>query len=154
MEKFICLLLVVLSGLLTSVARGQNKPATKEEESVMLGRVLGAVEDVGAGEHPPVDQRCSKEALGKPSGINKDIEKRHYSDRLRWLAHHWYGRAPPILETQSGPCRCLRLQKKIALPARRETHVSTKRKRRKTPSFFAKHVRSWQRSLIAGKETW
>ena len=59
----------------------------------MLGRLVGAIEDVGAGEYRTIDQRYIREALRKLSGINKDIEKRQYSVRLRWLAHHWYGRA-------------------------------------------------------------
>ncbi len=71
----------------------QKRPATQEEESYMLGRVGGAIEDVGAGEHPPMKQKYIKEALRKFSSINKDIEKREYSLRIRWLAHHWYGKA-------------------------------------------------------------
>ena len=71
----------------------QRRPATQEEESSMLGRVAGAIEDVGAGEYPPMKQKYIKEALHKFSSINKDIEKREYSPHIRWLAHHWYGKA-------------------------------------------------------------
>jgi hypothetical protein len=72
---------------------GQKKPATQDEESRLLGRVVAAIEDVGAGEHPPMDQKYIKEALSKFSSINKDIEKREYSLRLRWTFHYWYGKA-------------------------------------------------------------
>jgi len=51
----------------------------------MFGRVLGAVEDVGGG--------YTKEGLRKLSAINKDLEKRGYSTRTRWVAHRWYGKA-------------------------------------------------------------
>ncbi|HWY43073.1 MAG TPA: hypothetical protein VNX66_06235 [Candidatus Sulfotelmatobacter sp.] len=61
------------------------KPATQEQESFMLGRILGAVEDVGGG--------YTKEALGKLSSINKDLEKRRYALRTNWLCHRYYGEA-------------------------------------------------------------
>ena len=51
----------------------------------MLGRIIGAVEDVGGG--------YTKEALHKLSGINKDLEKRRYSPRTVWLGHRYYGEA-------------------------------------------------------------
>jgi hypothetical protein len=93
MKRFAVISVMIPLVLVTASIWAQNKPATPEEQSHMLARLLGAVEDVGAGEHPPVDQKYIKEALGKLSGINKDINKRQYSTRLRWLAHHWYGRA-------------------------------------------------------------
>jgi len=49
----------------------------------MLGRILGAVEDVGGG--------YTKEALGKLSSINKDLEKPRYALRTNWLCHRYYG---------------------------------------------------------------
>jgi len=68
-----------------SPAENHGKAATQQEESYMLGRVLGAIEDVGSGH--------TKEALHKFSTINKDLEKREYSTRTCWLVHHWYGKA-------------------------------------------------------------
>jgi hypothetical protein len=70
---------------LTAEDQGKGKAATQREESYMLGRVFGAVEDVGGG--------YTKEGLRKLSAINKDLEKRAYSTRTSWLAHHWYGKA-------------------------------------------------------------
>src|SRR6266478_4305909 len=93
MKKPALIPLTILLALATPSIWGQNKPATPEEESNMLGRLGGAIEDVGAGEYRTIDQRYIREALRKLSGINKEIEKRQYSVRLRWLAHHWYGRA-------------------------------------------------------------
>jgi len=93
MRRFICISLAALFAFCIPSSKGQNKPATRHEESYMLGRVLSAVEDVGAGEYRTIDQKYIKEGLRKRSEINKDIEKRQYSIRLRWLAHHWYGRA-------------------------------------------------------------
>lgn len=93
MKKLICFLTVILSASIIPPIDGQTRLATQDEQSSMLGRLLGAIEDVGAGEHPPVDQKYIKEALKKLSSINKDIDKLQYSARLRWLAHHWYGRA-------------------------------------------------------------
>jgi hypothetical protein len=69
----------------TAEDEGKRKAATQQEESHMLGRVFGAIEDVGGG--------YMKEGLRKLSAINKDLEKREYSTRTRWLAHHWYGKA-------------------------------------------------------------
>ena len=69
----------------TAENQGKGKGATQREESYMLGRVLGAVEDVGGG--------YTKEGLRKLSAINEDLEKREYSTRTRWLAHRWYGKA-------------------------------------------------------------
>ena len=51
----------------------------------MFGRIAGAIEDVGGG--------YTKEALGKLSSINKDLEKRRYSLRTKWLGHRYYGEA-------------------------------------------------------------
>jgi hypothetical protein len=70
----------------------QRRPATQKEESYMFGRVGGAIEDVGAGESS-MKQEYIKEALHKFSSINKDLEKREYSLRTRWLAHLYYGKA-------------------------------------------------------------
>lgn len=67
------------------VAQKALKPATQQEESFMFGRILGAIQDVGGG--------FTKEALGKFPSINKDLEKRQYAPRTRWLAHYWYGKA-------------------------------------------------------------
>ena len=65
-------------------AQKTPKPATQQEESYMFGRILGAVEDTGGG--------YSREVLGKLASINKDLEKRQYSTRTRWLAHSSYGK--------------------------------------------------------------
>lgn len=93
MKQFVGVTLTVLLFTSVSTTGGQSKLATPEESSKMLGRVLSAVEDVGAGEYRTINQKYIREALRKLSGINDDIDKRQYSLRLRWLAHHWYGRA-------------------------------------------------------------
>jgi hypothetical protein len=61
------------------------KPATKDEETVMTGRLLGAIEDAGGG--------YTKEAISRFSWINKELERREYSLRTRWTAHFWYAQA-------------------------------------------------------------
>jgi hypothetical protein len=68
-----------------SGAQKSPKPATQQEESYMFGRILGAVEDTGGG--------YRREAIGKLASINKDLEKRQYAARTRWLAHSSYGKA-------------------------------------------------------------
>jgi hypothetical protein len=93
MKKFVWISVAILFTFCIPSIKGQNKPATRQEESYMLGRVLSAVEDVGAGEYRTIDQKYIKEGLRKLLDINKDIDKRQYSIRLKWLAHHWYGRA-------------------------------------------------------------
>ena len=66
----------------------------------MLGRVYGAIEDAGGG--------YTKEGLRKLSAINKDLEKREYSIRTRWLAHHWYGKE--LLDSGDAPYAIQMLQ--------------------------------------------
>jgi hypothetical protein len=73
--------------LLVSVAAlgDQRKPATPDEQTLMTGRLLGAIEDAGGG--------YTKEALRRFSWINKELEKREYSTHTRWSAHYWYAQA-------------------------------------------------------------
>jgi len=84
----------------TSVAV-PNEAATQEEDSFMFGRIAAAMEDAAGG--------YTKEALRRFTSINRDLGKREYPARTRWLAHHWYGKAlldsgdlksaPAMLET-------------------------------------------------------
>jgi len=61
------------------------KPATKNEETVMTGRLVAAIEDAGGG--------YTKEAISRFSWINKELERREYSLWTRWSAHYWYAQA-------------------------------------------------------------
>lgn len=51
----------------------------------MLGRFLSALQDAEGG--------YTREGLAKYKVVNREIEKRHYSQKLRWQVHHWYGKA-------------------------------------------------------------
>jgi tetratricopeptide (TPR) repeat protein len=61
----------------------QRRPATQQEETQMLGMIVGAIQDAYGGN---VD-----EARGRFEKIKREIEKRDYSPHLRRQAYNQYG---------------------------------------------------------------
>lgn len=64
---------------------GEAKVATSQEESRMLGMFLSALQDAEGG--------YTRKGLAKYKVVNRELEKREYSQKLRWQVHHWYGKA-------------------------------------------------------------
>jgi len=62
------------------------KPASSEQDSYMMGRILSAIEDEGAG------SCCLGEALRKLEYANDDINKLDYPKHTRWMVHYWYAK--------------------------------------------------------------
>jgi hypothetical protein len=71
--------------LVATALPAQVKQATPSQEMEMMGRVAGAIEDVGGG--------YTKEGLSRFVWINKELNKREYSLWTRWSAHRWYAQA-------------------------------------------------------------
>jgi hypothetical protein len=101
LRKIGIVLVSAVTFLSAPLQAADKKVATQQEESFMLGRVVSAVTDSAGG--------YTKEALSKFKSINRDLQKRQYSQRLNWQAHYWYGKtlvdankkelAIPLLET-------------------------------------------------------
>lgn len=82
-KLFTATVLLVLAS--SFVLRAHLKPATPEEEMRMMGKVAGAIEDVGGG--------YTKEGLSRFTWINKELKRREYSLWTRWTAHRWNAQA-------------------------------------------------------------
>ncbi len=76
-------LLILLAQTAEASAVQQRRPATQQEESQMLGMIVGAIQDAYGGN---VD-----EARGRFKKIKSEIEKRDYSPHLRWQAYNQHG---------------------------------------------------------------
>ena len=76
-------LAVLLAG--SALPAAQVKQATPSQEMEMMGKLLGAIEDVGGG--------YTKEGLSRFVWINKELKKREYTLWTKWTAHRWYAQA-------------------------------------------------------------
>src|SRR5215467_8948287 len=79
-------LIVIAAGAQTATSSKSActpPPTGNKEETYMLGRLFGAIEDLGGGYY--------KEAQGRYSGIVHDIEKKNYHSCLKWMAYDGYG---------------------------------------------------------------
>lgn len=76
-------ILILLAQTAEAAASQQRRPATQQEETQMLGMIIGAVQDAYGGY---VD-----EARGRFEKIRRELEKRDYSPQLRWQAYNQHG---------------------------------------------------------------
>jgi hypothetical protein len=92
-KLFVLAACLVLS--LTTLGYARDKkphaPATKQQESYMMGRIFGAIEDEGGG--------FKDEALFRLERIDQDIDKLVYSAETRWNAHYLYAKV--LMETKN-----------------------------------------------------
>lgn len=78
---FLCVF--VLFARIEASAVQQQPQATQQEETQMLGMIIGAVQDAHGG--------FLEEARGRFGKIMREMEKRTYSPRMRWQAQNQYG---------------------------------------------------------------
>src|SRR5512142_179871 len=82
--KRLFLLILLLNALSYARDKKPPAPATKEQESRMMGRIFAAIEDEGGG--------FKDEALFRLERIDQDIDKLAYSAETRWNAHYLYAK--------------------------------------------------------------
>jgi tetratricopeptide (TPR) repeat protein len=75
--------LFILLAQTEATALQQRRLATRDEELQMLGMILGAVQDAYGG--------YVGEARGRFEKIMRELEKRDYSQNLRWQAYNQHG---------------------------------------------------------------
>jgi len=78
----------VVALLLSLPLLGKDKkpapPATSQQNSFMMGRIVAAIEDEGGG--------YKDEALRRLESINADLDKLQYPAKTRWHAHYLYAK--------------------------------------------------------------
>lgn len=101
-----CAAFVLLARVEVSRAQQQPRQATSQEESFMLGMIVGALQDAYGG--------YLDEARGRFRKIMSEMEKRTYSPRLRWQAQNEYGKFLLMAGDKKGAVQALARSKEEA----------------------------------------
>jgi tetratricopeptide (TPR) repeat protein len=101
-----CAAFILLARVEVSPAQQQPRQATSQEESFMMGMIVGAIQDAHGG--------YLGEARGRFRKIMSELEKRTYSPRLRWQAQNEYGRFLLMAGDEKGAVKALAQSKEEA----------------------------------------